>query len=239
MVVDVFLCAVHITLCKGYCLLIYLLYIYSFCLGKKLKTKTAGKLKTKDKTFKSKQKAKVRTMKKQPKAKLTQALETDVKLVKPIELEKPVFNSEDKMVFTKFDFSSLGSEKENSKKSETPKKLLKRISDQKEKVHKLEADDKMDQAKLLKEKSTWQTALKKIRGVKVKDDPELLRKTIRRDQQMKKQSEKKWKDRQRKVKQDISDQQKTRNDNIAKKKDQRKQFVKKKAIKRGRIVPGF
>jgi len=178
-------------------------------------------------------------MKKEPKAKLEQTLQSDIKLLKPIEMEKPVFNSEDKMVFTKFDFSSLGSEKENTKKSQTPKNLLKRISEQKEKVHKLEADDKMDQAKLLKEKSTWQTALKKIRGIKVKDDPELLRKTIRRDQQMKKQSEKKWKDRQRKVKKEISDKQKTRNANIDKKKDERKQFVKKKAIKRGRIVPGF
>lgn len=204
-----------------------------------MKTKTAGKLKTKNKTLKSRQKANVKTMKKQPKAKLKQALETDVKLVKPVVLEKPVFNSQDKMVFTKFDFSSLGSEKENSKKSETPKKLLKKIAEQNEKVHKLEAGDKMDQAKLLKEKSTWQTALKKIRGVKVKDDPELLRKTIRKDQQIKKKSEKKWKDRQRKVKQEISDKQKTRNENIAKKKEERKQFVRKKAVKRGRIVPGF
>jgi hypothetical protein len=159
---------------------------------------------------------------------------------KPNMPEKQVFNADGKMVFTKFDFSELGSEKDRSKKGEkNPKKILENIAKQKEKIEKLEQENKKEQANQLKEKQTWQTALKKIQGIKVKDDPELLRKTIRKDQQIKKQSAKKWKDRQRNVKKEIAEKQQKRNENINKKKEQKKSAIRKKNIKKGRIVPGF
>ncbi|KAF4526752.1 hypothetical protein B566_EDAN015099 [Ephemera danica] len=162
--------------------------------------------------------------------------ETEKKLVKPA---KPVFNSEGKLVFSKFDFSEIGRKDKDKKEERDPKKILKQMEKQKEKIEMLESAGATDRLREMKEKQAWALALKKSQGVKVKDDPNLLKKTIKKVEQRKKQSAKKWKSREDSLKKQQDDRQKKRSDSIKQRKDRNKQNKLKKAIKKGRVMPGF
>ncbi|XP_041354937.1 surfeit locus protein 6 homolog [Gigantopelta aegis] len=153
---------------------------------------------------------------------------------------KPVFNKEGKMVFSKFDFTDTG-EKDTPKsefKGKDYKRLLEKVEKRKEIVTKLREKDAAAADKF-EEKMSWQAALNKAQGAKVKDNPELLTKAAKRKDKMKHKKQKVWQDRQNTVKQKLEEKQQKRKANINKKKDERKDKKRKKLIKKGRIIPGF
>lgn len=78
---------------------------------------------------------------------------------------KPVFNSEGKMVFSKFDFSDLGTRKKLPKKD--AKKMLLELKQKKEKLKAMEQSGEKERVEEIKEKDAWQSALAKAGGEKV------------------------------------------------------------------------
>ncbi|XP_049887207.1 surfeit locus protein 6 homolog [Pectinophora gossypiella] len=150
--------------------------------------------------------------------------------------QKPVFNADGKLVFSKFDFSSVGQPDKSQKKEKDPKKILENLKQQEEKFRELEEKDEGHKAKELKEKMAWKTILQKAEGQKVKDDPLLLKKSIKKMDQLKKQSKKKWEKRIENVEQKKDERQKKRKENISKKKKEKKGKIIKAAVKRGRVV---
>lgn len=151
---------------------------------------------------------------------------------------KPVFNSDNKLVFSKIDFSNIG--KSKVKKGEKdPKKILKNLEKQKEKIEKLETDGNKEKASEIKEKDAWKNALAKAQGEKVKDDPLLLKKSLRKTEEKKKSSKKKWEKRVANVEAQKDERQKKRTENIQKRKKDKKLNKMKKAVKKGKIIPGF
>lgn len=154
---------------------------------------------------------------------------------------KPVFNSEGKMVFSKFDFSEVGSFDEKKKKKEIkdPKKILEKLKQKKETLKKLKDEGQDAKVSELKKKDAWDSALKKAEGHKVRDDPELLKKSIRRQEYKKKSSAKKWASREHGVKKALKERVDKREANIQARKDAHKQKKRASAIKKGRLVPGF
>lgn len=152
--------------------------------------------------------------------------------------DKPVFNSDNKLVFSKIDFSNIGKKKE--KKLETdPKKILQNLEKQKEKINKLEMEGKKGKAIEIKEKQAWKNAISKAQGEKVKDDPLLLKKSVKKNEQQKKSSKNKWDKRIANVDKQKEERQKKRTDNIQNRKKEKKLNKMKKAAKRGKIIPGF
>ncbi|CAK9810364.1 Surfeit locus protein 6 homolog [Anthophora plagiata] len=150
---------------------------------------------------------------------------------------KPVFNSEGKMVFSKFDFSEIGTKKKPPKKD--PKRMLLQIKQKKEKIKEMEQSGEVEKAQNFKEKDAWKSVLAKASGEKVKDDPDLLKRTLKRKEQKKKHSAKKWESRLENVQKGIRERQKKRQDNIMAKKKEKKLTKLKRAAKKGRVVAGF
>ena len=150
---------------------------------------------------------------------------------------KPVYNSEGKMVFSKFDLSNNGQTGTKSKKQD-PKQALQSIQKHKDKVKKLEAQGETAKVNEIEETSAWSKALEKSEGAKIKDDEFLLKKSIKKQEQRKKSSTKKWDA--RKESEDKRKQAKVnkRNENISKRKQDKKDKKMKKMVKKGRI-PGF
>ncbi|XP_001604974.2 surfeit locus protein 6 homolog isoform X1 [Nasonia vitripennis] len=153
--------------------------------------------------------------------------------------QKPIFNSKGNMVFSKFDFSEIGTKKKTLKAEKDPKKLLKQLEEKKRKVQELEEAGEKEKAQEIKEKDAWKSALAKATGEKVKDDPELLKRTIKREEQKKKHSHKKWESRQVGVQKAVQERQQKRSENIMKRKKDVKTNKLKRAAKKGRIIPGF
>ncbi|XP_058799166.1 surfeit locus protein 6 homolog [Phymastichus coffea] len=153
--------------------------------------------------------------------------------------QKPIFNSQGNMVFSKFDFSEIGTKKKLTKIEKDPKKILLQLEEKKKKIKELEEAGEKEKAEEYKEKEAWKAALAKAVGEKVKDDPELLKRTIKREEQKKKRSQKKWDARKDKTQGVIQDRQQKRMENIQKRKKEVKTNKLKKAAKKGRIIPGF
>ncbi|RVE41636.1 hypothetical protein evm_013714 [Chilo suppressalis] len=150
-------------------------------------------------------------------------------------IAKPVFNTDGKLVFSKFDFANVGKTEKVQKVEKDPKKILVQLQEQEQKIRELE--EKGDNAaKQFKEKIAWKSVLQKAEGLKVKDDPSLLKKTIKKTEQRKKHSKKKWENRIQNVEQKKEEKQKKRKENISKKKKEKKSKVVKAAAKRGRVV---
>lgn len=80
---------------------------------------------------------------------------------------KPVFNSEGHMVFSKFDFSEIGTKKKQQKALKDPKKALQALKDKKEKIKSLVEAGETEKAQELKEKDAWKNVLAKAGGEKV------------------------------------------------------------------------
>ncbi|RLU21568.1 hypothetical protein DMN91_005941 [Ooceraea biroi] len=150
---------------------------------------------------------------------------------------KPVFNSEGKMVFSKFDFSEIGVKKKLPKSD--PKKMLQQLQQKKEKLKQLEESGDKEKAEEMKEKDAWKSVLAKASGEKIKDDPELLKRTIKRKDQQKKHSAKKWNSRIENVQKSLQERQEKRQENIMKRKKEKKANKLKKAAKKGRVISGF
>lgn len=79
---------------------------------------------------------------------------------------KPVFNSEGKMVFSKFDFSEIGVKKKLPKTN--PKKMLEQLQQKKEKLRQLEESGDKETAESVREKDVWKSALARASGEKVR-----------------------------------------------------------------------
>ncbi|KAK0159662.1 hypothetical protein PV327_010755 [Microctonus hyperodae] len=152
---------------------------------------------------------------------------------------KPVFNSEGNMVFSKFDFSDIGTKKKSTKAEKDPKKILQQLKDKKEELKTLVDSGDKEKAQEIQQKEMWKNVLAKASGIKVKDDPELLKRTIKREEQQKKRSTKKWESRIHTVEKAKQDRQNKRQENIMGRKKDKKNNKLKKAVKKGRIIPGF
>jgi hypothetical protein len=155
---------------------------------------------------------------------------------------KPIYNSEGKMVFSKFDFSESGFKSEvveKGKEERDPHKILKKIEKQNEKLKELELKGEMEKLTEIREKMAWNKALNKSEGMKVKDNPELLKKTIKKEIKRKQKSKKQWDARIEGMKNRQEEKQKKRLDNIEARKKQVKVNKLRKAAKKGRIIPGF
>ncbi|XP_014357858.2 surfeit locus protein 6 homolog [Papilio machaon] len=155
---------------------------------------------------------------------------------KNVNIAKPIFNSEGKLVFSKFDFANFGKKEKSAKAHKDPKKILEDMKQQENKFRELQESDKGDKVKEIKEKMAWKNILQKAEGQKVKDDPILLKKSIKRMDQKKKASKKQWENRIKGVEQKKEDRQKKRKENISKKKKEKKTKIVKAAVKRGRVV---
>lgn len=149
---------------------------------------------------------------------------------------KPVFNTDGKLVFSKFDFANVGSKEKINRAEKNPKKILENLKQQEEKFLHLEKTEDSNKVKDMKEKLAWKTLLQKAEGQKVKDDPILLKKSIKKMDQKKKQSKKQWENRIKNVEQKKEERQKKRKENIHKKKKEKKTKKIKTATKRGRVV---
>ncbi|XP_071440158.1 surfeit locus protein 6 homolog [Hetaerina americana] len=146
---------------------------------------------------------------------------------------KPVFNSAGKMVFSKFDFRSDGVIEESvgrGKKKEEPRKLVERLKRERE------AEGESAEKQQLKR---WATVVARSRGEKVLDDPELLKKSISRAEGKKRSSQRKWKEREERVRKEKEERQTKRSAAISAKKQEKKTKKLKKAVKKGRVIPGF
>lgn len=144
---------------------------------------------------------------------------------------KPVFNTEGKVVFSKFDFA----QGEKPDKSKTKKVSLKtQLVQAREKQAKKAAGGGG-----AADKEAWDAAMRKAAGERLKDDPKLIAKTIRRERQKKKQSQKKWQERRESEVQKREEKQGKREANINRRKEQKQKKVIDKLKKKGRILPGF
>ena len=154
--------------------------------------------------------------------------------------QKPIYNSEGKMVFSRFDFSESGFEgKVKGREERDPHKILRKIEKQNEKLKELELKGETEKLTEIRDKIAWNNALSRCEGVKVKDNPILLKKTIKKETTQKQKSKKNWAARMEGIKNQQEERQKKRTENI----EARKKHVKinklKRAAKRGRIIPGF
>ncbi|KAM3966817.1 uncharacterized protein ACR2FA_012355 [Aphomia sociella] len=152
-----------------------------------------------------------------------------------VNIAKPVFNNDGKLVFSKFDFANVGQRDKAPKSERDPQKILNNLKQQEEKIRRLEETED-GRAKEFKEKVAWKNVLEKAEGQKVKDDPTLLKKSIKRMEQKKKHSKKQWDNRIKNVEQKKDERQKKRKENISKKKKEKKAKIVKAAVKRGRVV---
>jgi len=155
-------------------------------------------------------------------------------------VKKPTFNEEGKMVFSKFDFSESGVP-ENRKKKGAPatkdyKQQLEKVQKEKSKFEEVMQKDPT-KAKSMKEKQTWQKAIQKAEGIKVRDDPELLKRSIKRKEKLHKKSKKQWEQREETVQEKLDKRQKKRKDNIKTRRDDKVKHKIKRAMKKGRYVP--
>ncbi|XP_014472597.1 PREDICTED: surfeit locus protein 6 homolog [Dinoponera quadriceps] len=202
-------------------------------LKKKLKNRIKKKLKKEERML---QKKLSRT---EHNAAGSSEINTDDTEVPKIPKPKPVFNSQGKMVFSKFDFSEIGMKKKLPKSENNPKKILQQLEEKKEKLKQLEESGDKEKIEEIKEKDAWKAALAKANGEKVKDDPELLKRSIKRREKKKKQSAKKWDARLENVQKSKQERQDKRRENIMKRKKEKKLNKLKKAAKKGRVIPGF
>ena len=150
---------------------------------------------------------------------------------------KPVYNSEGKMVFSKFDFTDDQGfrvcDTDQKKPKLDPKAALAKLQKHKEKISSLEGQGKSEKAQAIEESTAWKTALDRASGVKVKDNATLLKKSIKKLERKKKVSKKNWEQRQEQEENRKDQKQKKRAENIGKRKADKSKKKGKKA------VPGF
>lgn len=94
-------------------------------------------------------------------------IKTENEEVPKVPKPKPVFNSEGKMVFSKFDFSEIGIKKKLPKSQNDPKKMLQQLQQKKDKLKQLEDLGDKEKAEDIREKDAWKSALAKASGEKV------------------------------------------------------------------------
>lgn len=113
------------------------------------------------------------------------------------------------------------------------------MKSEKNKIKELVESGEKDKATELKQKQLWKSAFDKTEGVKVKDNPEILQKSIKKREKQKKKTKLDWKKRVQNIEDKKSAKQKKREDNLTKRKDDKKKTKLKRAVKKGRIIPGI
>ncbi|CAH1787727.1 unnamed protein product [Owenia fusiformis] len=153
---------------------------------------------------------------------------------------KPIYNREGNMVFSKFDFIDKGdpNSDKGKKVGKDYKKMLANLEREKEKVKQLK-ETNPEKAKKVEEKTLWKSVLDKASGVKVRDDPELLKKAVKRKEKLKKKGEKAWTDRKDKVQDRMDRKQEKRTKNLKKRKESKIKGKIDRSKKKGHIIPGF
>ncbi|QQP56856.1 Surfeit locus protein 6 -like protein, partial [Caligus rogercresseyi] len=141
-----------------------------------------------------------------------------------------------------FDFTEMnGNPIAESKKAGKmdPKSALRKLQAQKGRLEALKEKGKEDRVKEIQENVLWESALSKAEGQKLKDDEGLLKKTVKKMESRKKSTKRKWDKRVDDEDRRKDASQKKRTENIQKRKKEKKDRKIKKAVKRGRAVPGF
>lgn len=151
---------------------------------------------------------------------------------------KPVFNKDNKIVYSKFEFPET-KKKKKKQSDKKPETMLETLKKQKEQLINLQLAGEIEKVGEIKEKNAWKSALAKAEGQKVKDDPILLKKTIERKKRQKVSSKKKWDARKEAVKKAQEEKQTKRTKNIEQRKKENKVKKMKQAAKRGRVVAGL
>jgi hypothetical protein len=149
----------------------------------------------------------------------------------PLNNKKTIVNSEGKVVFSKFDFTSdVAKSQGKSGVKKNYKKLLEKAESRKKKMEEMK-EDNSEKSKEIIESAKWKKALGKSEGLKQKDDPALLKKAIKRKEKQKKKHQKEWKERVDDQKKRMKERQDRRQKNIQDRKDKKK--------KKGGRTPGF
>ena len=147
--------------------------------------------------------------------------------------KKAIVNSEGKVVFSKFDFTSdvAKSQRRGHAKKKNYQKLLEKAESRQRKLEEMK-EDKSEKSKEIIETAKWKKALGKSEGVKQKDDPALLKKAIKHKEKQKKKHQKDWKERMENQKKQMKERQDRRQKNI-------QDRIDKKKKKKGGRTAGF
>lgn len=185
--------------------------------------------------LKKKQKLEERKQMKNIARKQAKQEKNEIEEVEELKDQKPAKETENSLQFSKIIVSSSDVNQKNQVSD--PKRLLQKVEKANKKLKMLEIKGKKDKLQEIKTKKTWDAAIQKAEGVKVKDDVELLKKSISKIKQRKAKSKKKWEERENAVKNKKEETQKKRQENINKKKQERKKKRTKVLVKKGRILP--
>jgi len=118
------------------------------------------------------------------------------------------------IVFSKFDFATKVERDTKPKKKKKDLKQLLEIAENKETKLKLLEETDAEKAKETKQSMSWDSALQKARGTKLKDNPKLLKKSIKRQEKAKSKSDKQWSDRVENVEKKKEEKQKLRKQHL-------------------------
>lgn len=150
--------------------------------------------------------------------------------------KKTIVNSEGKIVFSKFDFTSDVAKGQASGKGKAKKKnykkLLENAESRKKKMEEMK-EDNSEKAKEIIQEAKWKKALGKSEGVKQTDDPGLLKKAMRRKEKQKRKHQNEWKERIENQQKQMKERQERRQKNI------QDRVNKKKKKQKGGRTPGF
>ncbi|XP_050424524.1 surfeit locus protein 6 homolog [Adelges cooleyi] len=149
-----------------------------------------------------------------------------------------VKNGKAKLVFNKINFLGAETTSVPAVINTNAKQALEEIKSKQQLYEELEKSGETAKAQKLKEHDSWKNLLAKAEGTKVKDNVDLLKKTIARKDRQKKVSKTKWEERKNIVENTKKERQDKRTNNLLKRKQDKKEKIKKKAIKKGRFVPG-
>lgn len=143
-------------------------------------------------------------------------------------------NDRGEVVFSKFDFASGSTENNNKKKKKKNMYQLLEIAEKKkEKINQMKSED-ISKAKQIEKEISWDNALKKSEGLKIKDDPKLLKKSIKRKEKLKEKSRAKWAEREETVQRIKEEKQRLRKEHLKERReDKSKKLKKSKKKKRG------
>ena len=116
-----------------------------------------------------------------------------------VERKSALNSDEDRVMFSRFDFSSSepGEWKRQQRKVDY-KKLLRQAKERSELTQDLMEVDEQ-KAGQMQETFKWRQAIDKAVGAKKKDDPKLLQKTIKRREKLKKRSQQKWQEKEQQL----------------------------------------
>lgn len=131
----------------------------------------------------------------------------------------------DDVTFGKFDFTAEGSEATKTGKKKKKKDLKQLLTIAEKKETKLRELEETDSAKAVetKQKMSWENALHKAGGEKVRDDPKLLKKSIKRKEKAKGKSAKEWDERVQSVEKKKEERQEKRRKNLKERREKREQ----------------